>query len=328
TASYVSQNMGLIGLSCETAESVNDKGIMRDIWNNAGLAVPEYKIVSSLDELKEAINKIGFPCILKPTDCGGAGRGISIIRSYEDVVWSFNFARPYVKNDRFIIEEFLDGTEMTIESISIGGKVYILAMSDKVKPDVKTRVATSLNFPAVLPEVILQKVKKLVQKAVTTIGIDNGMAHTEVIVTKDRPKLVEIGGRGGGGHVFHTCIETTSGIKAPVECAKLLTGMEVNLSEVKKKGCVYRFFTPPKGILKSVKNVEKAKSVKGVLDLDIVKKIGEKVGDLENSLHRTGFVVTKGEDRSEAISLADYIESMIQFEVIAINEENTRDYKK
>ncbi len=313
TASFVSQEMGLVGLPYNVVEAANDKGLMRDNWRNACLAIPRYEVFSSLHEFRNAVDEIGFPCVLKPTDCGGSGRGVSVLRSIEDVEWAFSFARPFVKNARFILEEFLDGTELTIESISVNGNVHILATSDKVKPDIRTRVATSLNYPADFSEDTLNKVEALVAESVLSIGIENGMAHTEVILTCDGPKLVEIGARGGGGHVFHTCIESTSGIRAPVEFAKLLTDERVLIKKINKNGCVYRFFNPPKGILKEVKNLEKIKDLEGLLDIGIVKKPGDKIGFLANSHDRAGFVVTEGKTRNDAVSLADYVENTIQF---------------
>lgn len=319
TASFVSQEMGLVGLPYKAVEAANDKGLMRDVWRDACLAIPRYTVISSLHELRNAIDEIGFPCVLKPTDCGGSGRGVSVIRSVEDIEWAFNFARPYVNNARFILEEFLDGIELTIESISINGNVHILAASDKVKPDIRTRVATSLNYPADFSEETLKKVETLVAEAVRAIGIENGMAHTEVILTNNGPKLVELGARGGGGHVFHTCIESSSGVRAPVEFARLLTGDSVTLRKINKNGCVYRFFNPPQGILKEVRNLEKIKGMDGLLDVGIVKKAGDKVGFLANSHDRAGFVVTEGKTRNDAVLLADYVENTIQFIVDPLN---------
>ncbi|MDG6218717.1 MAG: ATP-grasp domain-containing protein [Candidatus Thermoplasmatota archaeon] len=313
TASYVSKELGLVGLSMETVNAANDKGYMRDEWEKKSLNQPKYCVISNLDELKQVIAEIGFPCVLKPTESGGGGRGVSVIRSIDDIEWSYNFANPYVKNSRFIVEEFLEGIEMTIESFSINGEVTILAMSDKIKPNLRTRVATSLNYPAAFPEEVLQKVRNLVTAAVKAIGIHKGMAHTEVIVTDEGPKLVEIGARGGGGHIFHTIIEAVSGFNAPVETARILTGLPVSAHKITKNGAVYRFFSPPHGILKEVLNIDLASRIEGVLDIGITKQIGDVVGCYDNSLQRAGFLVTSGNSRDEAIQCADYAESVVEF---------------
>lgn len=266
SASYTATRLNLIGLPMSTINKANDKGYMRDVWNKFELPQPKYRIFSTLNELRSVIGVIGYPCVVKPTESGGGGRGVSVLRSNADIEWSYNFALPYANNHRFIVEEYIEGIEMTIESFSNNGEVTILAMSDKIKPDLRTRVATSLHFQADFREEILEDVKCLVIKAVQTIGINIGMAHTEVIVTNEGPKLVEIAARPGGNHIFHTIIEAVSGFNAPIQFARLLTGLPVSISKLSNHGAVYRFFTPPYGLLTEVQNLDSAAKIDGVLD--------------------------------------------------------------
>lgn len=316
TASYVAASMGLNGHSYQTIEAANDKGLMRDNWYASKLAMPVYRVFDRWEYAEKSVREVGYPCVLKPADSGGSGRGISILRSDDDIRWAFDFAKDYARNGRFIVEGFIEGTELTVETFTINNKTYFLAISDKIKPELKTRVATSLNYPALITDEVKDRVERLVADALTSLGIKNGIAHTEVIVGNDgMPYLVETGARGGGGHIFHTIIEAVSGVDAPVLQAKWLTGQNVTIDSIQQNGCCYRFFNPERGILRSVKNVDKAKQIQGVLDLGIVKKVGDEVGNLENSLHRAGFVVTKGKDRQDAINIADEVERTIIFEV-------------
>ena len=314
TASYVANTLGLVGHSYETVEATNDKGIMRDKWFANDLSIPRYIVFSEYSEAIKCIGTIGFPCVLKPADSGGSGRGISILKSLSDLEWAYKFASQYARNGRFIIEEFIDGVELTVETFTCQSRHVILAISDKIKPDIRTRVATSLNYPAKLDYDTKIKVTSLVRDALTSLGITGGIAHTEVIVNNlGVPYLVETGARGGGGHIFHTIIEIVSGIKAPLLQAKWLTSSNINIDDVKENGCCYRFFNPEHGILKGVENVNVASQIDGVVDMGIIKKIGDEVGNLENSLHRAGFVVTRGETREDAIFIADEVEKTISF---------------
>ena len=77
TASHVAAALGLVGLSRDAAERANDKGLMRDCWRDAGLPIPAYQVVADLAGVRRAVSEIGYPCVIKPTDCGGGGRGIS-----------------------------------------------------------------------------------------------------------------------------------------------------------------------------------------------------------------------------------------------------------
>ncbi len=315
SAAYVNAKLGLKGISETAALAATDKGIMRETWQQAGVPNPPFFVFSTLDELKNNIQNIGFPCVIKPTDSGGSGRGISVLKSADDLEWAYDFAKPFVRNNRFICEGFVEGTELTIETLSVNGEVYILAVSDKEKPDLRTRVATSLNYSAKLTEAQLALVEDTVKRAIKALGIHTGMGHTEAIINGMEIRMVETGARGGGGHIFHTIIEAVSGINAPVALANLLTGIQPDLSTILKRGAIYRFFNPPAGILKSVQGIEEVKSWPGVLDIGMIKKPGDEVGNLKNSLERAGHVITSGENRSAAIALADKVEQTVKFEV-------------
>lgn len=312
-AAYATEKLGLKGISETAAMAACDKGIMRGIWKNAGVPVPEFFVFETFEELEENIAKVGFPCVIKPTFSGGGGRGISVLKTAADMRWAYDFAAPYVKNKRFICEAFAEGTELTIETISTDGVVHILAISDKYKPDLRTRVATSLNYPAALTESQEQLVHETIKKAVTALGIHTGMAHTEAIIRDMEIRLVETGARGGGSHIFPVIIEAVSGINAPAALAALLTGSIPDLSHIQKRGAVYRFFNPGPGILRQVTHMDEVKTWPGILDIGMLKKSGELVGELKNSFERAGHVVAAGKDREAAMELADRVEATIEF---------------
>lgn len=317
-AAKVSTALGLIGNTEKTALLATDKGLMRQTWKENQVNGPDFFVFKTLLELEKGLTTIGFPCVVKPTFSGGGGRGISVLKSIEDAEWAYDFALPAVKYGTMICESFVEGTELTIETISVDGEVFVLAMSDKEKPELRTRVATSLNYPANITEKQRAIVEETVKKAVLALGIHSGMAHSEVILNGEDVKMVETGARGGGSHIFPLIIEAVSGINTPVVFAQLLTGQKPNLSNIQSNGVVYRFFNPPHGILKEVQGVDEVRSWNGVLDVGVTKKKGDEVGNLKNSLERAGFVVASGVNRLEAQKLANKAEANIKFIVESI----------
>lgn len=313
SAAFIAEHLNLNGLNIKNAEYALDKGLMRDQWANCGLPMPKYKVIANYEEALFEAERLGYPLVMKPTDCGGGGRGISVIRDKSELRWSFKFCLPFVNNSRLIIEEFVEGTEVTVEALVYQGKVTILAISDKFKPELRTRVATSLNYPAALSSEIKKSICEISEKAILVLGINNGAAHLELIVGKEGPKLIEIGARGGGGHIFSTIVEAVCGVVMPLEAARILAKDKPALKIRWQKGAVYRFFTPKPGIIKAIEGLEEAKKLKGVLDIGIFKNVGDTVNSLENSLERTGFVVTSGKTREEAILNANKVEDTIKF---------------
>lgn len=316
TAAFVATRLGLVGNDERCAELSHDKGLMRCRWAEAGLAQPPFRHVSSVNDVRAAGSSLGYPLVLKPRMSGGGGRGVSIVRSETDIEWSCELAMPYGGSRGLIAEQFVEGTELTVESISYRGEVHVLAVSDKEKPPLRTRVARSLNYPAAIDANQLATVRKLVEAAVAALGIQNGPAHTEVIVNGNDVKLVETGARGGGGHIFSTIVAAVTGIDMVKETGRLLTGECPNLTVEWNRGCVYRFLLPSPGRITAVHGLEAALQIPGILDAGLFKGCGQTIGALLNSLERAGYVVATGNTREQAIERAVAAEHAIHFEIV------------
>ncbi len=316
SAFYACQKLGLKGNLYISGVCGNDKGLMRDVWRHEDLPQPDYFIFSCDTSIQAVANVLDFPMVVKPTDCGGGGRGISVAKNLLELEDSIAIARPYVRNNRLIAERFIEGTEVTVDGLVHKGETHILAISDKIKPISKYRVATSLNFPSFFSADIIQLITEIVAKASEALGVLNGAIHAELIISSDQQsiKLIEMGLRGGGGHVFSTIVEEVSGVCAPVELAKILCGIEPNLQKTKNQGCVYRFFNPPgRGVLQSVDIDSNVLNKDFVISFAITIKPGDEFNGLSNSLKRIGYVIVKGETREDAICNADLIENSIRF---------------
>lgn len=313
-AFYVSQKLNLKNSSYVTAKCSTDKGLMREIWQIEKIPQPHFKIFQKDDFID--IGQFPFPVVVKPTDSSG-GRGITIAKNAEELKFSIDLAKSFtVNNNRIIIEEFIEGTEVTVEGLAYNGNIELLTYSDKIKPDSKYRVATSLNYPAFFNDSVKDAIFNIVRLSAELLGISNGAIHAELIVSYDETeiKIVELGARGGGGHVFGKIIEAVTGIDAPKEYVNILLDKKPSFNPTKSQGCVYRFFNPEThGILKSIEYDKSLFEKDFVLDYGFTIKIGDNYEGLSNSLKRIGFIVISGKDREEAIKNADYIENSIQF---------------
>lgn len=312
--------LGLLGNSCESAEWAVDKERMRMRWARWGLPQPRFVAFGSEDNaqnLKDACNaanQVGFPCVIKPADSGGSGRGVLILSGKEDIFEGVAFAQPFARNGRMVIESFIEGTEITVEGLVLDGDHTILAASDKEKPVLRTRVATSLNYPASFNRTVMGRVREVVHESVRCLGLTHSATHTELIITPNGdPVLVEMGARGGGGHVFSDIVGLVSGVNMPLALAEILCGGHPDLSRVKQRGACYRFFNPQQGILREVRGLETAAALPGVVDIGMFKRPGDRVGLLPNSLERAGYVVTRGQDRKDAWETANHVERIVEF---------------
>lgn len=316
------EQLGLLGNPPKSAEWVVDKEQMRSRWAQCNLPQPLFAAFgeagrdTDMDDIRKAADHVGFPCVIKPADSGGSGRGVMILRTEDELVEGEAFASPFARNGRMILESYLEGIEITVEGLVVNGRYTTLAASDKEKPPLRSRVATSLNYPAFFDISIMRHVDEIIEKAVACFDLTHSAVHAELIITpENEPMLVELGARGGGGHVFSDLARLVSGVDMPCALAAILCGEQPDLSVLKRSGACYRFFNPPQGRLREVRGLKEAAKLEGVVDIGMFKRPGEKVGSLPNSLSRAGFVVTCGKDREEAWETANQVERIVRLVV-------------
>ena len=315
TAARVASTLGLRGLTPDTAPLACDKGLMRQQWERDGLPNPEFRVVTSEKEAHEASEAIGLPVVIKPADSGGGARGVSVVRVSGELAWAHAFAEPFARNGRIVVERFVEGNELSVESISQEGNVHVLAVSDRVKAPLRTRVATSHRYPADLEPGTLEQVHAVAAAAVRSLGITDGPSHLEMIVTDTGPVLLELGARGGGGHIFSVAVEVVSGVPMVAESARVLVGDEADLRIRHERGCVYLLFAPERGVIRAIRGVDEARALPGVLELGVTRRVGDVLGPLTDGLHRSGFAVVEGRTRQEAMRRADAVSRTVRFEL-------------
>ncbi|RJO66626.1 MAG: ATP-grasp domain-containing protein [Myxococcales bacterium] len=314
TAAYVAGRLGLPGLSEAAAEAATDKGVMRERWRAAGLRQPEFRIVAAPEDAARALAEIGCPAIVKPAYSGGGGRGVVIVARPEEMKEAFADAKRSALNGRVLVETYIEGVEMTVESLTAQGRTEILAMSDKIKPAMRYRVATDLFYPAEFAPAVLDRCRELTRRAVEALGVSIGAAHTELIVTPaGEPVLVECGARGGGGHIFSTIVEWVSGVPMPAAWAALLCGEAAEIAPRRERAAIYHFFCPPAGVIREIRGLKEARRLAGVADAGALKLPGERVGPLVNSMERAGYLVIQTATRAEAVRMLAQVEKLVEF---------------
>ncbi|MEJ5998822.1 formate-dependent phosphoribosylglycinamide formyltransferase [Corynebacterium sp. H130] len=105
-----------------TQLTMNREGIRRLAAEELGLPTSAYEFASTFDEFSAAVERIGYPCVVKPV-MSSSGKGQSVVRSAEDIQHSWDYAMSGARVDagRVIIESFVkfdyEITLLTIRSI-------------------------------------------------------------------------------------------------------------------------------------------------------------------------------------------------------------------
>jgi len=312
-AVYANKKRGLKCYDPEQVKYFTDKGYMRARWKEFGVAQPKFQICTTAEEISSAIHHIGFPCIVKPCMMWGS-RGVSKVNNENDIAFATQFAMENARGARYIVEEFMSGTEVSIEGLFKDGKAYILAKADKeLQQHDNYRVTIQINYEAALSESILREIDELVAKAGSAMGFESGALHAECMVTPEGVKMIEMAGRPGGGHIFGAIVEAVSGVSMPQALTQILLGEDIDPSARVHQGACYKFFNAPEGVFQSVDNVQEASQMPGVIDLGFTMAEGTVVRTMDHGANRPGYIVTEGINRAEAISRAEAAFAALKF---------------
>lgn len=303
--------LGLPGLSYESAVRATDKGEMIRAFEAAGVAHPRYQLVPAGEKPSGAFT---YPLITKPTDNSGS-RGVMLVRSAEELEAALAYSSANGRSGDVIIEEYMQGPEVSVEVMALHGKPQVLQITDKLNTGMPHFVEMGHSQPSRLQEGAQAEIRDLACRAVEAIGIQDGPAHVEIILTQEGPKLVELGARMGGDCITTHLLPLSTGVDMVESTIRIALGQEPDLTQKLHRGAAIRYFDAPCGVLCAIEGVEEARRIPGVQEITFVKEIGEVIGELGSSNDRPGFVIAQADTAEEAVRVCEQVLSMVRLTV-------------
>lgn len=201
---YVSEKLDLIGTPYQVIEKLHDKFFVRQLSETVeGLSKPRYYKY-------EGVDYNIYPCVVKPCE-GSAKAGVSFVNDKREFAEAIKYAQDSTKNS-IIVEEFVKGKELSIESISFKGSHQVIQITDKDSSGAPHFVELGHHQPADIPTELKKKIKIIIPQLLQRIGYINGASHIEVKCYGDDIYLIEINPRGGGDEISNKLVQMSTGI--------------------------------------------------------------------------------------------------------------------
>lgn len=322
TVAVVAKELGLVGISEDTAMKATNKALMRDALCEYGVPVPKYFKVSTKDEYKSIIQNFLSAFIVKPADNSGS-RGIFLVSDhtdYELAMAAYDHSRKYSRNGEIVVEEYMQGPEVSVETISLNGLCHVIQITDKITTGAPHFVEMGHSQPSMLTDIIKQKVAEVAIAANRALDIQNGPSHTEIIVTDEGPKIVELGARLGGDFITTHLVPLSTGINMIESCIRIAMGEEPDLEIKDHFSSAIRYFPQRAGRIKRISGIGRAKQMPGVIEIGVVHGEGEYITDVMDSTSRMGFVIAKSDTPISAIQICEKAIDCIKIEMEHKNE--------
>lgn len=194
---YLSQNSFV---SPDAVDTLMNKKRARNYFRSIGQPEVENIVPRSVAEITNFVSQHGRS-ILKPVS-GQASEDITLIDSVSNIDALVATRKEKIERGAYILEEFIEGSEYSVESLTANGHTLILGITEKSKiphglPHCEF-VEMGHTFPAQLPEVLEKRICKTVLSVFNSMNIATGLGHTEVILKDGEPFVVESHLRAGG----------------------------------------------------------------------------------------------------------------------------------
>lgn len=340
TAAYVNEKLGKRpDLSYENSLCATIKSKMRDRLKECGVPIPEYYAATDFEGFSEAVDRLDGHCIVKPADNAGS-RGVVLLggskwqngeqqENFEDREQGesqerkrriYEYSRENSRNGTVMVEEYMEGPEVSVEIMVVEGEPHILAITDKYITPPPYFVELAHCEPSRLGAETQNRIREVASQAVRAVGIENAPAHVEIKVTEDGPKIVELAARLGGDFITSKLVPLSTGIDMVGASVLLATGEKPDLTRTREQGAAIHFIhakEEQRGVLERITVPESLCEAEGVKEIVLYQKPGAIVQGTHSSNDRLGHVITVGKTAEEAMERGKQILDKIQVEIKA-----------
>lgn len=310
-AARVAEKLGLQHpIDGATAVLATTKSRQRDRLAAAG--VPQPRLFSPGDP------SLPFPCVVKAPDRQGQ-RGLTLVHERRALDGALAHAVAESRVGGALVEELVDGPELTVNAVSLDGRFVPLTVTDRIIAEPPAfGVALAHAWPSAHATAAVVEVA---QAAAEALGVRSGPTYTQIRLGADGPRVIELAARLGGGHDAALC-RTALGVDLDQLAISFALGEDPHdtvsraLPAAVGGACVL-FLVAPEGVLRAVEGVEEAASQPGIESVHVYRRPGWRFGPLRHGADRAGAILAVGADRDDALATARRAAQAVRFQVDA-----------
>lgn len=307
TCAHIAHHLGLPGNTPQAALNARSKYHMREAFQNAGVPVPNFRLIMNEESLLRACQELKLPAVLKP-EWGADSEWVTRIENADHALQTYRESRnrarvqdslyPYPPT-RFVLEEFLSGPEVSVEGVVKDGQVTLYAIIDKAKMDDGSFIERGETTPSRFPQTIQKTIHDMVVDGIRAQGLTHSGIHAEVKLTPHGPRIVEIGARMGGDCI-QPLVKRVYSINLAEENIRVALGLPIHTPVHPKGWGISTTLIPDQPGLVRIKPVRYAKRNNKLIEIVYTKQDGDQVEVPPVAYDNLGWVSVWGKNYTSA----------------------------
>lgn len=312
TVAKVSEDLGLpCYIDYETACKVSDKGHMKDIFSKNDIPTSKHVFMSHLDF--EKIEGMEYPLVVKPVDAYSS-KGVRKAVNPDELQQYFNEAAGISRSGVVIVEEYVDGVELTVDFEVIDGKAHLLSASNTEKVNYKDRfLAFRTRYPAAVKDETLSRVAEIGQKIATAFHLENTPMLVQLLTDDKKESVLEFCARTGGGAKY-LLIKAATGFDPIQAVVDLTLGTPVTLDGIhpESKFVTNEFLYAYPGVFDRLEGFEELKKDGAIAEYWQFKWSGAEIKSAISSSDRIASITIYSETYEELVEKHNRIAAKIK----------------
>ena len=312
---YVNSYLNLPGTKYNLAKNLTNKEIIRKILTKNNFFQPRFIVSLNIKKILNFISSRDF--IVKPIDSSGS-RGVLEIKKKLKLKNLIYDSLKFSKLKKIIVEEKIIGREFGAQTFSVNGKCnHVYLHNDYMsKKNRKIPIGHSMPFRMFKNKKIISRIKKEIARAVEVIGIKNGPANIDCIITKDHKLFIlEISPRIGA-----TCLpeilKVYSGVDWDLNAIKLFNGLKIDKFKENKINVIAKVFESNcSGTISKIK-IEKKRGVKSNFFL----RKNDRISKFTDGSKLFGFAISIGKNYKIIKKNVDEVINSIKITLNKVNQ--------
>ena len=293
----------MLGLPCyidfETAQNVSKKSYMKKIFAQNGVPSSKHAVMAELD--KQKLLDLTYPLIVKPVD-SYSSRGVCKVNNESELEVAFEITKNISRTKTAIVEEFVEGDELTVDIYVEDSEAHILSISNlyKIGEDGKFVIHRSQN-PADITDSIECQIKSAAQKIATAFGLNNTPMLIQLITDGSKISVVEFCARTGGGIKF-SMIKKVSGFDVVKAVVDLTLGEKPHVESTRPttKYIINEFLYCKAGIFDHLEGFDELLQEGIIVEYHQFKAKGFEFKQVNSSGDRVAYFSVEADTREEA----------------------------
>ena len=296
TAAIVSKALGLPTPSVLGVAISQSKALSKLYWQNAGISSPSGVIVSKNTDMSKLLNKIKYPCVVKP-DISFGGRGVTLVENFKELYKALELAIKYSRSDKCIVEEYITGSLHDANGFfSLDGKFFPLSVSDRIWSN-KISVEGGAVCPSNLSTDQQHEFLCLFEKACKALGIEYGPVKIDAMFDGKKFFVLEVAARLHGPRNSLFLVPNSYGkYLLPAVCEAMVKKQRLqwDFSSYKYSSAYEQIIVDKEGKILSIEGIEKVRKMKKIFNIQLFKNKGDKLTIPSNSSEVVGYVFAVG----------------------------------